>query len=167
MIEQIVFYSLSTLILLSALAVVLHKNTVHSSLFLGLSLAGVAGLFAMLGADFLFAAQIMVYVSGIAVLVMFVVMLLGRASDLHLRQVNEFWMAALLICGIASVGLLKIARSYAGTFVTVAPQPSTRIIGKLFLGDYLVPFELVSLILLAALLGAVFFTHSERREAVK
>jgi NADH:ubiquinone oxidoreductase subunit 6 (subunit J) len=167
MIEQIVFYTLSALVLLSALAVVLHKNTVHSSLFLGLSLAGVAGLFALLGADFLFAAQIMVYVSGIAVLVMFVVMLLGRASDLHLRQVNEFWMAALLICGIASVGLLKIARSYGGTFVSVAPQPSTRIIGKLFLGDYLVPFELVSLILLAALLGAVFFTHSERREALK
>jgi NADH:ubiquinone oxidoreductase subunit 6 (subunit J) len=167
MIEQIVFYSLSTLVLLSALAVVLHKNTVHSSLFLGLSLAGVAGLFAALGADFLFAAQIMVYVSGIAVLVMFVVMLLGRASDLHLRQVNEFWMAALLICAIASVGLLKIARSHAGTLAAAAPSPSTRIIGKLFLGDYLVPFELVSLILLAALLGAVFFSHSDRAEAAK
>ena len=167
MIEQIVFYSLSALVLFSALAVVLHKNTVHSSLFLGLSLAGVAGLFASLGADFLFAAQIMVYVSGIAVLVMFVVMLLGRASDLHLRQVNEFWMAALLICVIASAGLLKIARGYCGTVATAAPVPSTAVIGKLFLGDFLVPFELVSLILLAALLGAVFFSHSERAEAAK
>jgi len=167
MIEQIVFYSLSALVLLSALAVVLHKNTVHSSLFLGLSLAGVAGLFASLGADFLFAAQIMVYVSGIAVLVMFVVMLLGRASDLHLRQVNEFWMAALLICVIASAGLLRIAGSYAGTAASAAPVPSTAVIGKLFLGDYLLPFELVSLILLAALLGAVFFSHSERAEAAK
>jgi NADH:ubiquinone oxidoreductase subunit 6 (subunit J) len=98
---------------------------------------------------------------------MFVVMLLGRASDLHLRQVNEFWMAALLICAIASVGLLKIARSHAGTLAAAAPSPSTRIIGKLFLGDYLVPFELVSLILLAALLGAVFFSHSDRAEAAK
>jgi NADH-quinone oxidoreductase subunit J len=167
MIEQIVFYSLSALVLLSALAVVLNKNTVHSSLFLGLSLAGVAGLFASLGADFLFAAQIMVYVSGIAVLVMFVVMLLGRASDLHLRQVNEFWMAALLICGISSVGLLKIAASYGGTLSSVPASPSTRTIGKLFLGDYLIPFELVSLILLAALIGAVFFSHSERAEAAK
>lgn len=167
MIEQIVFYALSALVLLSALAVVLHKNTVHSSLFLGLSLAGVAGLFACLGADFLFAAQIMVYVSGIAVLVMFVVMLLGRASDLHLRQVNEFWMAALLICAIASAGLLRIASSYAGAGPSAAPTPSTATIGKLFLGDYLLPFELVSLILLAALLGAVFFSHSERAEAAK
>jgi NADH-quinone oxidoreductase subunit J len=164
MIEQIVFYSLSALVILSALAVVLHRNTVHSSLFLGLSLAGVAGLFACLGADFLFAAQIMVYVSGIAVLVIFVVMLLGRASDLHLRQVNDFWMAALLICGIASVGLLKIARTYAYTVSAAPAEPTTRIIGKLFLGNDLLPFELVSLVLLASLLGAVFFSHSERRE---
>jgi NADH-quinone oxidoreductase subunit J len=164
MLEQTIFYSLSTLVLLSALATVLHKNTVHSSLFLGLSLAGVAGLFALLGADFLFAAQIMVYVSGIAVLVMFVVMLLGRASDLHLRQVNELWAAALLICAIASAGLLKIARSYCGTLAAAPATPGTRVIGKLFLGDYLLPFELVSLVLLAALLGAVFFSHSERPE---
>ena len=110
MLDQIVFYSLALLTLGSALAVVLHRNTVHSSLFLGLSLAAVAGLYASLGADFLFGAQIMVYVSGIAVLVMFVVMLLGRASDLHLRQVNERWMAALLVCGVASVGMFKVAR---------------------------------------------------------
>lgn len=165
MIETILFDSLSALVLLSALAVVLHRNTVHSSLFLGLSLAGVAGLFALLGADFLFAAQIMVYVSGIAVLVMFVVMLLGRASDLHLRQVNEFWMAALLICGVAAAGLLKIARSQAGVLSAAAPTPSSRIIGKLLLGDDLIPFELVSLILLAALIGAVFFSHADRPEA--
>ena len=81
MIEQIAFYSLSTLVVLSALAVVLHRNTVHSSLFLGLSLAGVAGLFALLGADFLFAAQIMVYVSGIAVLVMFVALVIGTLNE--------------------------------------------------------------------------------------
>ena len=161
MLEQIVFYSLSTLVLLSALGVVLQRNAVHYSLFLGLSLAGVAGLFASLGADFLFGAQVMVYVSGIAVLVMFVVMLLGRASDLHLRQVNERWMAALLVCAVASVGLLKIARLSSATVATAAARPGTHDIGRLFLGQWLVPFELISLVLLAALLGAVFFTRTE------
>ncbi|NNN06901.1 MAG: NADH-quinone oxidoreductase subunit J [Elusimicrobia bacterium] len=161
MLEHIVFYSLSAVVLLSALAVVTLKNTVHSSLMLGLSLAGVAGLYAALGADFLFAAQIMVYVSGIAVLVMFVVMLLGRASDLHLRQVNEYWVAALAVCGVASVGLLRLAGARSATFAAAAAQPGTRIIGRLFLGEYLLPFELISLLLLAALLGAVFFTHKE------
>ncbi len=163
MIEQIVFWSLAALTLGSALGVVLHRNTVHSSLFLGLSLAGVAGLFGALGADFLFAAQIMVYVSGIAVLIMFAVMLLGRASDLHLRQVNERWMAALLVCGVSAFGLMKVAAAYGGRFATGPTKPGTRELGKLFLGEYLLPFELVSLVLLAALLGAVFFTHSERK----
>jgi NADH-quinone oxidoreductase subunit J len=161
MLEHIVFYSLSALVLLSALGVVLLKNTVHSSLMLGLSLAGVAGLYASLGADFLFAAQIMVYVSGIAVLVIFVVMLLGRASDLHLRQVNEYWLVALAICGVASVGLLRLAAAGSGTLSAGAARPGTQIIGRLFLGQYILPFELVSLLLMAALLGAVFFSHKE------
>ena len=162
MLDQIVFYSLSILVLLSALGVVLQRNAVHSSLFLGLSLAGVAGLFASLGADFLFGAQIMVYVSGIAVLVMFVVMLLGRASDLHLRQVNERWMAAVLVCAVASVGLLKSARLQSATLSAGAARPSTHAIGRLFLGEWLMPFEVISLVLLAALLGAVFFTRTEK-----
>ncbi|PIR19121.1 MAG: NADH-quinone oxidoreductase subunit J [Elusimicrobia bacterium CG11_big_fil_rev_8_21_14_0_20_64_6] len=161
MLDQIVFYSLAILTLSSALAVVLHRNTVHSSLFLGLSLAAVAGLYASLGADFLFGAQIMVYVSGIAVLVMFVVMLLGRASDLHLRQVNERWMAALLVCAVASVGLFKVARLHSATIATGVASPSTHNIGRLFLSDWILPFELISLVLLAALLGAVFFTRTE------
>ena len=161
MIDQIAFYSLALLTVASALAVVLHRNTVHSSLFLGLSLAGVAGIYASLGADFLFGAQIMVYVSGIAVLVMFVVMLLGRASDLHLRQVNERWMAALLVCAVAAVGLFKVARLHAGTVVTAAAKPGTHDIGRLFLGEWILPFELISLVLLAALLGAIFFSKKE------
>lgn len=161
MLDQIVFYSLAVLTLASALGVVLHRNTVHSSLFLGLSLAGAAGLYASLGADFLFGAQIMVYVSGIAVLVMFVVMLLGRASDLHLRQVNERWMAALLVCAVAAVGLFKVARLYSATVAFGATRPGTRDIGRLFMGEWLLPFELISLVLLAALLGAVFFTRTD------
>ncbi len=161
MLDQIVFYSLSILTLASAVAVVLNRNTVHSSLFLGLSLAGVAGIYASLGADFLFGAQIMVYVSGIAVLVMFVVMLLGRASDLHLRQVNERWMAALLVCGVAAVGLFRVARLHSATVATGATRPGTHEIGRLFMAEWLLPFELISLVLFAALLGAVFFTRTE------
>lgn len=161
MLDQIVFYSLAILTLASALAVVLQRNTVHSSLFLGLSLAGVAGLYASLGADFLFGAQIMVYVSGIAVLVMFVVMLLGRASDLHLRQVNERWPVTLLICCVAAFGMFKVACLHSATTAVGTATPGTRAIGRLFMGEWIVPFELISLVLLAALLGAVFFTRTE------
>lgn len=161
MIEQIVFYSLAAVVLASAVGVVSLRNTVHSSLFLGLSLAGVGGIFAAMGADFIFAAQVMVYVSGIAVLIIFSVMLVGRASDLHLKQVNEQWMAALLICAVSCAGLFKISRIYAHVLAPAAARPGTHEIGRLMLGDWLLPFELVSLVLTAALLGAVFFSRSE------
>lgn len=163
MIEHAIFYSLATVILGSALAVVTMRNTVHSALFLGLCLAAVGGLFAMLGADFLFAAQVLVYVGGIAVLIMFVVMLLGRASDLHLRQVNSQWAAALLICGIAAVGLWRVAHGYAAQPAPGVSGPTTAGLGKLMMSDYAIPFELVSLVLTAALLGAVFFSHVEKK----
>ena len=164
MLQQIVFFSLAGLALLSALLVVTLRNTVHSALFLGLCLAALAGLFAQLGADFLFACHLLVYVGGIALLIMFVVMLLGRASDLHLRQINNQWMAALLICAISLVGLWKVARLFASTTQAASPAPTTSALGALMLSDYAVPFELVSLVPTAALLGAVFFSHTERRQ---
>ncbi|MEK7859059.1 MAG: NADH-quinone oxidoreductase subunit J [Elusimicrobiota bacterium] len=161
MLAPLVFYSLAAVVLLSALAVVTLRNTVHSALSLGLCLLGVAGLFASLGADFLFAGQILIYVGGIAVLIMFVVMLLGRASDLHLRQVNNQWMAGLLICGISLFGLLHVIGLFSKTTATVSPVPSTRLLGLLLMSDYAVPFELISLVLLASLLGAIFFSKAE------
>ena len=161
--ESIVFYSIAALVLAPALLVVTARNTAHAALCLGLSLAGVAGIFALLAADFLFAAQILIYVSGIAVLIVFVVMLLGRASDLHLRQVNNMWLAALLVCAISSAGLWRVARSFPGLAAPAKALPTTRPLGLLLLGDYAVPFELVSLVLVAALLGAVFFSHQEKK----
>lgn len=165
MLEQIVFYSLAVLVVLSGLAVVALRNAVHGALCLGLCLSGVAGLFACLGADFLFAAQILVYVGGIAVLIMFVVMLLGRASDLHLRQVNDQWLAGLLICGVCFWGFSHLIRIFRETRASLEPVPATRSIGMLMMGDYSVPFELVSLVLLAALLGVVFFSRADNKEA--
>ncbi|MBI5883000.1 MAG: NADH-quinone oxidoreductase subunit J [Elusimicrobia bacterium] len=161
MMEQIAFYSMAGLAVVSALAVVTLRNTVHCALFLGLSLAGVAGIFGVLGADFLFASQILIYVGGIAVLMIFAVMLMGRASDLTLRQVNQEWLAALLVCAITAAGLLRGAKAYLGSVAAGAPAPSTKPLGRLMLGDYVLPFELISLVLTAALLGAIFFTRKE------
>lgn len=163
MFEQIVFYSLAAVVVLSALLVVTMRNTVHSALFLGLCLAGVAGLFATLGADFLFAAQIMVYVGGIAVLIMFVVMLLGRASDLHLRQVNSQWLAGLLICAISGAGFWKVASLMRTAAPAATLAGTTTPLGLAMMSEYAVPFELISLVLTAALLGAIFFSHVDKK----
>jgi NADH-quinone oxidoreductase subunit J len=158
MIEAIAFYSMAAVAVAGALLVVTLRNTVHSALALGLSLSGVAGVFACLGADFLFAAQLLIYVGGIAILIVFVVMLLGRTSDLHLRQVNEQWAAALLVCAITGTGLWRLGRLYGQAAAAAPDSATTRSIGLLMLGEYALPFELISLLLLAALLGAIFFS---------
>lgn len=159
--EQLVFWCLAGVTLVSALAVVILRNVLHSALFLGLALAGVAGLFASLGADFLFAAQLLVYVTGVAVLVLFVVMLSGRASELHLRQINDHWAGALMVCAGLLWGLWRIVSLYRGVRAQGAVRPTTAEIGRLFLGDFAVPFELISVILIVALIGAVLFTRPE------
>ena len=161
MVDFIAFYSLAAVTLAGALLVVTLRNTVHSALALGLCLAGVAGIFADLGADFLFSGQLLIYVGGIAVLIVFVVMLLGRASDLHLRQVNQQWAAALLICAITGLGLWRMAKLFLHLPASVPAAGTTRAIGLLLLGDYALPFEIISLMLLAALLGAIFFSRQE------
>ncbi|MFA6092828.1 MAG: NADH-quinone oxidoreductase subunit J [Elusimicrobiota bacterium] len=153
------FYSLTAITLLSALGVVLARNTLHAALLLGLCLAGVGGLFATLGADFLFGGQILIYVGGIAVLMTFVVMLAGRASELHLRQVNDQWLAALLICGVTFMGMQKIIDSFSNTRAPATTTATTAGVGRILLDEFAVPFEIISVILVAALVGAVVFSR--------
>ena len=168
--ELVVFYSLSAVTILSALAVVLLRNVLHSSLFLGLALAGVAGIFASLGADFLFAMQILIYVSGVAVLVVFVVMRAGRASELHMIQVNKQWVGALVVCGLIFYGMRSLLGVYSDRAASGMAMETTRELGRILVGRspadaeyglYALPFELISLILIVALLGAVLFTRPD------
>ncbi len=159
MIEQIVFYLLAAVIILSALGVVLLPGAMHSALCLGLCLAGVAGIFASLGADFVFAAQILVYVGGIAVLILFVVLLAGSASDLAARQINGQWLPTLVICAAFIWAFLKIPAYFSGIYGTFTPAPTVKAIAGAMLGDYAVPFELISLVLLASMTGAVLFAR--------
>ena len=163
MMDAIAFYCLAAVTLIGALMVVTLRHTVRSAFSLGLSLAGVAGLFAVLDADFLFAAQLLIYVGGIAVIIVFAVMLLGRYSDLHNRQVNQQWAAALLVCAVTAVGLWRMSRLFFGNVASASGAvATTRPIGLLMLNRFALPFELISLVLLAALLGAVFFSKSEK-----
>ena len=157
MTEQIVFYLLAALIVGSALGVVLLPTLMHSALALGLCLAGVAGIFASLGSDFIFAAQIMVYVGGIAVLILFVVLLAGSASDRITRQINDAWFPSLLICGLFLWSFLRIVSYFSGITAQTAAAPTVRALAGLMLGEYAVPFELISVVLLASMTGAVLF----------
>ncbi|MFA5138954.1 MAG: NADH-quinone oxidoreductase subunit J [Elusimicrobiota bacterium] len=151
------FWPLAGVTLLSALGVVTLRNTMHSALLLGLSLAGVAGLYLSLGADFLFAAQLLVYVGGIALLILFVVMLSGRADEMRLRQTHSTWLAAVMVCGVVFFGLWRIVALARGVLAETRTAPTTAPLGVWLLGEMAVPFELITLVLVAALVGAVVF----------
>jgi len=161
MLECIVFYGLAAAVLGSALGVVILRNVLHSALFLGLALACTGGIFALCGSDFLFVSQILVYVGGIALLILFVVLLSGRSKDLQSRQINDQWLAALVVAGTTVALLYRSLSVFSNAFARTEPAAATLPIGRLLLTDYLVPFELVSLLLLAALMGAVWFTRSK------
>jgi len=159
-----IFYVFAATVLVSALCVVLLRNVLHSALFLGLALAGVAGIFASLSADFLFAAQILIYVGGIAVLILFVVLLAARSSELRARQVNQQWLAGAVVCGLILYGLCRYLGRFGRPAAAGPAHPTTLGLGRLLLGDQAIPFELVSLILMAALAGAVLFSKPEKSE---
>lgn len=157
----VLFTAFSALAVLAALGVVLLRNVVHSAVLLGFCLSMVGGLYALLGADFLFAAQILIYVGAIAVIFLFVVLLAGRRAELVQTPFNEIlgagalagFLIFALLAGIALQvkGALNILQTSAGG---ATAGPTTAPIGSLLLGPYAVAMEILGLVLLVALIGA-------------
>lgn len=144
------------------LCVALAKNILRAAFLLMLTFWGVAGLYGMLGADFLAATQLIVYVGGILVLILYGVMLSRRLSmaELPVGAFSIFSGAA----GSAALGIflyqvINVTKWQA--YETPATSSAIRPIGELFLGKFLLPFEFISLVLLAALVGAVILARKE------
>jgi len=158
----VVFYALAALTLLGAGWVAFSTNIVHSAFGLFAALIGMAGIYAFLSADLLTVVQLLVYVGGISVLVLFAVMLtsgIARAarSNAHAR------LGSAIVTGLALLAGVVVA---AGAFPpsTEAPAAATTVaFGDALLGAYVLPFEVVSMLLLAALVGAVTLARGWRR----
>jgi len=159
MIQTVIFYFLAALVVVPAVLVVSVRNVFHSALFLVASLVGVAGLYAMLAADFLFAVQVLVYVGGIMVLLLFVVLLSGKPSDWAGRQVNEKAWAAGLFSLFLIAALITTLTDWPLLSVPSEATLTTGRLGQLLLTDMLLPMEVISLVLVAALVGAIFFSQ--------
>jgi NADH-quinone oxidoreductase subunit J len=114
-------------------------------------------MFALLGSDFLFVAQILVYAGGITVLLLFVVLLSGSPKDWVIKQVNSQWAWSLLLAGIFVALLATLFRQFPEPAVLAATAPVTKALGLTLVRDMVLPFEAVSLVLLAALVGAIHF----------
>jgi NAD(P)H-quinone oxidoreductase subunit 6 len=157
----VIFYLLATVTVVSAVGVAVTTNVVHSALALMGTLLGVASLFVLLQADFLGVVQLLVYVGGILVLTLFAVMLTSR-SDVRVSNRSVGRLPALLLSGVL-LGLL-LAVAGRATWVTrpVAPPETTVYgLGDAFLGPYVLPFEVASIVLLVALIGAVVVSRKE------
>lgn len=149
-------------------AVIITNNVVRASFALMATFGGMAGLFGVLGADFLVAVQLIVYVGGILVLILFAVMMSRRAASAELPGSRPTLIAWGGIAGLAGgmifVGYLVFAKTQWALRELSTPEPTTKAIGEAFLGPFLLPFEFISLLLLGALIGAVVLARKEVRE---
>ena len=166
----IAFYFIAACILGFAVLVISTRDTVHSVLFLVLDFLFVAALYVLLGAEFLAAIQILVYAGGIVVLYLFVVMLVNLKrppeahSDPHRKTKLGFGLAAAVL---AEFALLAVRSSGIPVrpIVPVAAVPgisgNTQVVGWMLYTSYLIPFEIASMLLLVAMIGAIVLAKRE------
>ena len=159
---DLAFWVLSVLLVGSALAVVLSKNLFHAVLWLALALTGTAGIFLLLNAEFLAAVQLLLYAGGIITVVVFAIVVTERLIGERLSQTNRGVVSGALVSG----GLLAIIVStlmQRQLPLTPLPQPSdlTGLLGKQVLTTFVLPFELLALLMLVAMLGAIYFARPE------
>jgi NADH-quinone oxidoreductase subunit J len=153
------FYFLSGITVLSGILVITRNNAVHSALALILGLLAQAGLYLMLYAPFVAGVQIILYAGGIMVLFLFVIMLVNLERAQKEEQFNKQWLVGLL-AAVALGGLLFAVYVKGGTLFTEhIAQPvensNTQQIGVMLYGNYMFAFEIASLLLLVAIIGAV------------
>ncbi len=163
--EVLIFYAIAALTVGSAMVVALSRNIVYSAFALLGTFMGVAGLYVLLAADFVAVVQVLVYVGGILVLTIFAVMLTHRVSDVQIsnRSVGGGW--ALVIVGVVVVLMGQAIFSAQWAEVQERPVvPTTYGIGNAFLGEYILPFELASVVLLVALIGAIVLSRKEIKQ---
>jgi NADH-quinone oxidoreductase subunit J len=145
----------------SAVLVVTLRNLFHAVLALIAALLGVAGLYLMLLAEFVAAIHVLIYVGAVATLFLFVIMLTVRIDDAALRQSNRQVIPALALCGVGLALLLAALLAAPWVLVDEIQPPGVQQIGHDMLTTYLLPFEVVSLLLLVALIGAVTLARRE------
>jgi len=158
------FYIFAAVTLVSASVVVFSRNLLYSAFSLIFTLSGVAALYALLGADFLAVTQVLVYVGGILVLILFGVMFTQRIYDLKAEATSFKRGRAALLGLVIAAGLIALVRSVDWPQRTGALEPTSSRIGNLLLSEYLLPFEVISVLLLVVLIGAVVVGKKEVEE---
>jgi NADH-quinone oxidoreductase subunit J len=152
---DIIFYLFSALTVISAAFVVTNRNIVHAAFYLLFTFFGVAGLYVLLAADFIAIVQLIVYVGGILILLIFGVMLTNKITNVEIRTDTINIVPAIIGIGLFAGALIS---AVVNASWKINPQekviPTTEILGTLLIQEYLLIFELLGIILLIALIGA-------------
>ena len=170
--QDIVFYALAAILLFAALSVITTRNPVYAALYLVLAFFTAAGIWLLLEAEFLAIALVLVYVGAVMVLFLFVVMML----DINLDKLREgFWNAlpiALPVGGLMAVEMVLIVgvRNFGADKVLAPPThaadySNTAELGHVLYTNYLLPFELASVVLLVAIVAAIALTLRDRKDS--
>ncbi len=160
----VVFWILSVVIIVSGMLVVSLKNIFHCALALVVCLFAVAGIYLLLEAEFLAAAQVLIYVGAVAILIIFAVMLTTDLASGKITQTNENATIAFVACVMfAAVAMFLIKKTRVWDISPFGLSfDNVSAIGKYLMTEFMLPFEVVSVLLLAALIGAVVLARKER-----
>jgi len=155
-----VFYGFAALTVASAGVMVFSRNVVYSAVGLLFTFFGVAGIYVLLAADFIAIVQILIYVGGILVLLLFGVMLSQKGAGVDFRTgTMNVLPAALVVLGVFVVLFRVVSNTTWPVHAPTEYSPTTATLGTLLMTDYLIPFEIASVLLLGALIGAAFIAR--------
>ena len=164
--KAISFYALAVVALLAGLMVIVMRNTVHSAIFLVTTFIAVAGIYITLQAEFIAAVQILVYAGGIMVLFIFAILLVNIAELKKIRAFHKQWLIAVL-------GVIAVAFYAIRLFLALSSAPAQQAVGRelpmgniesiavLLYRKFLFPFEIASVLLLVAMIGAIIMTRKD------
>lgn len=157
MLEAGMFYVFALLTVLGGILTITRRSAVLAAVWLTVSLLGVAGLFLLLGAEFLFVAQIVVYIGGITLLFLFVIMLVNLDAAAHLPQFRKAWPIALLAAlGLAGELIALLVKNPRQSLPAIPASGNTEALADLLFSRYFAAFELASVLLLVAIIGSVW-----------
>ncbi len=161
--ESFVFYIFALMTITGGWIVIYSRNLIYSAFSLLITFVGLAGLYGLLMADFIAATQILIYAGAVLILLLFGIMLTARKTSIEITQSNLPRLPGAIISSLIFLLLMVVIFSEPNWNSATNPgiKETVPMIGKLLMTKYLIPFELASILLLAALIGSVFIARRE------
>jgi NADH:ubiquinone oxidoreductase subunit 6 (subunit J) len=160
--ETVAFWALAAVLVAASLAVVLTPNLFHAVLWLAAALVATGGVFLLLRAPFLFGVQLLLYAGGVVTIVVFAIMLTERLVGESLRQTSRHLVNGAIVAAAVFVGVVGfLVQAPPSVSPPDAPADLTVVLGQALVGPWAVVLELLGVLLVTALLGAIYFARTE------